>query len=208
MNTYTQRSPSLQHLPDGNRQVGQPAADTARQAVEHASHVAKEDAQRISKAAKDAGQQIADTAKGVGQQVTDRAKEIGQQITDTAKETGQKITATVEDTVTRTKEYVSQNPVPAVLGAVAFGAALGCLMMMRRQKPTFGNRYVDEPLNSAREAIFAILAPVAKRLHEGYDSARDGAGKTLDKVHDFHPSRTVNSWSDQLGRLGSSLKFW
>lgn len=176
--------------------------------MEQATHPVKEGAHRLSEAAKDAGQKIAATAKAVGQEVADRAKDISHQVTETAKETGQKITATVDSSLSRTKEYVRQNPLPAVLGALVFGAAVTGLVMSRRHRPTFGNRYVDEPLNTAREAIFAILAPVAQRINEGYDSARDGAGRAMDQLHDFHPSRNVDSWIGQLRRAGSHLKFW
>ena len=95
-----------------------------------------------------------------------------------------------------------------VVGAVAFGAAIGCMLMMARRQPTFRERYVDERLDSVREAVLAALAPVAQRLHEGFDSARDGAGKAMDRVHRFNPGRTFDSLSGQIGRVGSNFKFW
>lgn len=126
-----------------------------------------------------------------------------------AEDACQMMSAKVEDTVNRTKAYVRQNPVPIVLGALAFGAALGYLIVMtRREEPTLRERFVDEPLHTARNAIYAALAPVAQRLHKEYNSARDGAGKAMDKLHRSQPSRTVDSWSDQIGRVGSNLKFW
>ena len=112
------------------------------------------------------------------------------------------------DTLASSKEYVRQNPVLVVAGALAFGAAIGCMLMMARRQPTFRERYVDEPLDSAREAILAALAPAAQRLHEEYDSARDGAGKAMDRLHRFNPGRTVDSLSTQIGRVGNNLKFW
>jgi hypothetical protein len=82
------------------------------------------------------------------------------------------------------------------------------MLMMARRQPTFRERYVDEPLDAAHKAILAALAPVAHRLHEGYDSARDGAGRAMDRVHRFNPGRTVDSLSEQVARAGSNLKFW
>lgn len=121
----------------------------------------------------------------------------------------QTLSAKVDDTVSRTKAYVRQNPVPVLLGALTFGAALGYLIVMaRREEPTFRERLTSEPLQTAREAIYAVLAPVASRLHEGYDSTRESATKALNKLQGTQPARTVDSWVDQLGRVSSNLKFW
>jgi len=136
-------------------------------------------------------------------------KEAVQHATEAAKEMCHNMSVKVEDTMVRTREYVHQNPVPIILGALALGTALGYLIVMaRREEPTFRERFVDEPFNTTREAIHAALAPIAHRLHEGYDSARDGAGKAMDRMHRYHPGRTIDSWSDQIGRVGSNLKFW
>ena len=165
--------------------------------------------QHATDTAKDAGQRALDTAKGAAQHAVDSAKGAAQHATAATKDMCHEMSVRVEDTMARTRDCLNRNPVPVVLGALAFGAALGYLIVMtRREEPTFRERFVDEPLHTAREAIYAVLAPVAQRLHEGYDAARDGAGKALDQMHDFHPSRSVNSWSGQLRRMGSNLKFW
>ncbi|MCX6865486.1 MAG: hypothetical protein NTV46_04570 [Verrucomicrobia bacterium] len=130
------------------------------------------------------------------------------QLPETAREIARQATDEAEDSLATSKDYVRQNPVLVVAGAIAFGAAIGCLLMMARRQPTFRERYVDEPLDSARDAILAALAPVAQRLHEGFDSARDGAGKAMDRVPHFNPGRAVDSLSGQIGRFGSNLKFW
>jgi hypothetical protein len=112
------------------------------------------------------------------------------------------------DTLATTKEYVRRNPVPVVLGAVAVGAALGYLLVTSRRKPAFRGRFVDEPLIAAREAILGAFGPVAQRVHGGYESAREGAGRAMDRVHGFDPRRAGDSLSEQLGRIGHHLKFW
>ncbi|KAB2638900.1 MAG: hypothetical protein DVB25_06775 [Verrucomicrobia bacterium] len=129
------------------------------------------------------------------------------QLPEVPKEIARQASDVAEDTLTNSKEYVHRNPVLVVAGALAFGAAIGCLLMMARQQPTTRQRYVDEPLDSAHKAIIAALVPVAQRLQEGYDSARDGAGKVMDRAHRFNPGRTIDSLSGQIGRGGSSLKF-
>jgi ElaB/YqjD/DUF883 family membrane-anchored ribosome-binding protein len=147
--------------------------------------------------------------KGYAQHAVDATKDAARHASETAKDISHSVSAKAEESLVRSKEYVRENPVPVVLGTLALGVALGYLIVMaRREEPTFRQRYVDDNLSTARDAIFAVLAPVAQRLHEGYDSARDGAGMAMDKMHDFHPSRAVDSWSGQLRRVGSHLKFW
>jgi hypothetical protein len=50
-------------------------------------------------------------------------------------------------------ERIRQNPVPIVAGAVAFGIAIGYLIVSGRHTPTFQERYVSEPLDQAVETI-------------------------------------------------------
>jgi ElaB/YqjD/DUF883 family membrane-anchored ribosome-binding protein len=179
--------PPVNNLPESLREVAQ-----------HATDVTKEAAQRVTDAVKD-----------VTNRTTDATKEAAQHATNAAKEICQTVSVKAEDTMIRTKEYVRLNPVPVVLGAIAFGAALGYMIMLtRRHEPTFRERFAAEPLDATREAIFAALAPLSQRLHQGYDSARNGADNAMDKLHSYHPSRRVDSWADQIGRVGSNLKFW
>lgn len=152
--------------------------------------------------------ELPEAAREIARRAAEGAKETAQKATDTAKDMYHSAAMKAGDTLTTSKEYVRRNPVPVVLGAIAFGAALGYMLMMARRKPTFSERCVDAPLASVREAILSALTPVAQRVHEEYDSARDGAGKLLDRVHRFSPGRTVDSLSDQIGRVGSNLKFW
>ncbi|MEX1119570.1 MAG: hypothetical protein WEB60_12335, partial [Terrimicrobiaceae bacterium] len=81
------------------------------------------------------------------------------------------------------KQFVRRNPVTDMLGAVAFGLAIGCIILRARKTSTFGERFANDPLESLREAVTTTLAPATQRLHDGYDSARGGVGKILDRVH-------------------------
>ncbi len=137
-------------------------------------------------------------------ELTDAAKRAG----DTAKEYGQTALVKAEEALAISKEYVRRNPVPVFLGAIAVGAALGYMVMMTRRKPTFGERYADEPMAAVREALLGAFAPVAQRVHGGYDSALIGAGKAMDRMHHFGSGRSRNSLSHRFGRIGSNLKFW
>ena len=182
MNTEFHSKPPMNQLPEAAREI-------ARQATE----MAAESAHRASAAVKD---------------VTGAVRDAASDVTGAAKDMYQSAALKAEDTLATSKEYVRQKPLLVVVGAIAFGAAIGCMLMMARRQPAFRERCVDEPLDSAREAILAALAPVAQRLHEGYDSARDGAGKAIDRVHRFNPGRTVDSLAGQIGRVGNNLKFW
>ena len=81
----------------------------------------------------------------------------------------------------------------------ALCAKAGMLIRHDQQFHFVNNGYADF------EAFLGALAPVAQRVHDGYDSARDGAGKMLDRVHGGHAGSSI---SDQIGRIGNNLKFW
>lgn len=146
----------------------------------------------LREAAKEISERAAHTAKDVTGAVEHMAKDVG----NATKEFYHTAALKAEDGFEASKECMRRNPVPIVLGAIAFGAALGYLMVMSRRKPTFVERYAEEPFHAVREAFLGAIAPVTHRVHKGYDSARDGA------------ERSVHSFSDQVGRVGSNLKFW
>ncbi len=210
------------HTKTPMNQLPEPAREIARQATdvtEETAHRATVAVNDVIGAVKDATTDVTDAAKDAFKTLSskveegvERTKEYAQHAVDATKDAGrdmyQSAALKAEDTLASSKEYVRQNPVLVVVGALTFGAAIGCMLMMARRQPTTCQRYVDEPLESAHKAILAALAPVAQRLHEGCDSARDGAGRAMDRVHRFHPGRTVDSLSGQIGRVGSNLKFW
>lgn len=141
-------------------------------------------------------------------QPPEAAKAAANRAADTTKEMYRSAALKARDTLAASTEYVRRNPVPVVFGAFAFGAAIGCLLMMARRKATFSERLADEPLVAVREALLGALAPVVHRVHQGYDSARDGAERAMDRVHRFGPGHAGGSVSDRIGRIGHNLKFW
>jgi ElaB/YqjD/DUF883 family membrane-anchored ribosome-binding protein len=204
MNTDSHSKSSINQLPEAAREIAQRATVGAQNVTSAVEDLVKETYQTmLSKVEEDV-----DSTKGHAQQVTDAIRDTANRATDVAKDIYQSAALKTGDALATSKEYVRRNPVPVVIGAIAFGAALGYLLVMARRKPTFGERYVDEPLVAVREAILGALAPVALRVHEGYDSARDGAEKVLDRVHRSGLGRTANSFSDHVGRIGNNLKFW
>jgi ElaB/YqjD/DUF883 family membrane-anchored ribosome-binding protein len=178
-------------------------SDAAREAASRAADAAKETALRATATAKEASGEVEDMAKDLA----NATREAANRASETAKELYHSAALKAEDTLATSKEYVRRNPVPVVLGAVAFGVAVGYMLMMARRKPTFSERYADEPMGAVREAILGAFAPVGQRVHKGYDSAMDSAGKAIDRVHSFGTGRS-DSFSDQIGRIGNNLKFW
>lgn len=163
---------------------------------------------RFPEAAQEAvrqGRDAAEKANVSAKEVTDAAKEAAKRATDTAKHIYQLSAVKAEETLAISKEYVRRNPVPVFFGAIAVGAALGYMVMMTRRKPTFGERYADEPMAAVREALLGAFAPVTQRVHSGYDSALTGAEKAMDRMHRFGSG---NSFSHRIGRIGNNLKFW
>ena len=129
-------------------------------------------------------------------EVAQRASTAVNQATDAAKTCCDTLSARVDGTVERAQECMNRNPMAIVLGAVAIGVAVGLAMVLTRRGPTLRERFVDDPVQTTRDTLYAAHAPVAQRLHEGYDTA----GKAL--------HRSSDSWSGQLGRVGNNLKFW
>lgn len=148
-----------------------------------------------------------DATRAVGE-VMDAAEDAVNRTSENAKALYESAALKAGDVLEVSKDYARRNPGTVVLGAIAFGAAIGYLLLTPRRKPTFRERYADEPLAAVREAILEALSPVTQRVHQGYDSARSGAGKVMDRVHDAGKGGRGDSLSDQVGRIGSHLKFW
>ncbi len=175
----------------------------------------KEIARRAADAAKDVAREASTFAhdltyevEGIAGDVSDATKGMAKRVTASAKDIYQSAAQKAGDAVVTTREFVGHNPVSVVFGAIALGAAIGVVLFLSRRKPTFSERYVEDPLLAMREAIVGALAPMAHRVHDGYDSARDGAGRAMDQLHHFGPGRSGGSLSDRLGRVGTNLKFW
>jgi ElaB/YqjD/DUF883 family membrane-anchored ribosome-binding protein len=166
---------------------------------------ATEAARNVSRRAGDTAREAAERAGAAAHELTDATKDAAKRVADTAKEFCHLSAVKAEETLAISKDYVRRNPVPVLLGAVAVGAAIGYLVMTSRSKPTFGERYVEEPMLAVRDAILGALAPVTHRVHSGHGSAMDGAGKAM---HRFGTGRAAHSFSDRLGRIGENLRFW
>lgn len=108
-----------------------------------------------------------------------------------------------DDALERGQDYVRANPVPVVLGALAVGVLIG-IAIGHREEPTFRERYVDDPLQNARDALASILSPLASRARSEYSHARSAAVDAGDHVHDGY----LDPVFKRARRAADKLKFW
>jgi len=215
VSTDIHSNPPINQLPEAAREIARKAADAARETAQRATTAAKDVGGAVEDAATDAYQALSskveegvERTKGYAQHAVDATRDAAHRATETAKDMYQSAALSAGDTLATSKDYVRRNPVPVVLGAIAFGAAIGYLIMSTRRKPTFSEQYVEEPLVAVREALLSALAPVSQRVHDGYESARHGVGKAMNRAHRTRSGRAVDMLSDRIGRVGSNLKFW
>jgi len=186
-------TPPMNQLPEAAMEIARKAADGARETAQRAAAIAKD----VTNDVEDLTEDVVDTTRNAARRARGTAKDIYH---SAALKAG--------DTLAASKQYVRRNPVPVVIGAIAIGAAIGYLIMNARRKPTFSKHLVEEPLVAVRGTLRSALAPVSQRVHEGYESARDGMGKTMNRVQRLKPGRAVDLFSKRIGRVGSNLKLW
>ncbi len=215
MSTNIHPNPTIDQLPAATRDLVRQAADVAGQTAHRATAAAKnftgfvEDlSKEVADATKDTYQTLSSEVEEGAGRTAGYAQHAFDATKDAARDIYQSAALKAEDTLKLSTAYMRRNPVPVLLGAIALGASVGYLLMAARRRPSFGERYLDEPLVSVREAILSALAPVAQRVHEGYDSARDGAENAINRVHRLKPRPAVGLLSDQIGRFSRHLKFW
>jgi ElaB/YqjD/DUF883 family membrane-anchored ribosome-binding protein len=81
-----------------------------------------------------------------------------------------------QDIVRQTENYVRANPVPALLGAVAVGFALG--LAVRSLEP----EREAEPLRDALNDLRGMLKPLAKKTRKAYANSSDSVHDVLEQA--------------------------
>lgn len=107
----------------------------------------------------------------------------------------------------RAKELVVKNPIPTVLGALVFGAAVGYLVYSRRESLSLPDRFVRETESFGRR-LSAAPSRLSSLFHDGVDIASARAGKASDFIHDLPTSDVLHNISGSLNRICNRLKFW
>lgn len=59
---------------------------------------------------------------------------------------------------------IRKNPIAAVVGAAFVGAAICYLILENRHQPTFGDRYLSEPLSNAKDSVNDSLGSIFNTL--------------------------------------------
>ncbi len=155
------------------------AIATAREKTNDAMHVARDRATEAYGVARDQTQKALHTAKDKTNQA-----------------------------LTQSGNYVKENPIPTLLGALAVGIVVGVLISRKEEERTFRQRFAEDPVNAARGAVFAALAPIAEKLHDQYDTARSGAQHAVNRINTRQNRRAVDDIFSQARRTASHLKFW
>ncbi len=95
-----------------------------------------------------------------------------------------------QDLVRQTENYVRANPVPALLGAVAVGFAIGLAVR------SIETERQAEPLRDALNDIRSALKPLAKKTRKAYaessDSVREAVETAMERVKDVDVDRYVD----------------
>jgi len=86
-----------------------------------------------------------------------------QEVLDTAK-------VGITNGVCEGKAFVRSNPLLVVLGALAAGVVLGCLVS-HRAKPTRLQRYIDEPLEDLQALARTLGGRAVRQASRGSDAA-------------------------------------
>jgi hypothetical protein len=73
------------------------------------------------------------------------------------------IRSETEKVVARASDLIRKKPLPVVAGAVAFGVALGCLIMAERSHES-GESFVADSVDDARETISNISDSLGRIL--------------------------------------------
>lgn len=104
-----------------------------------------------------------------------------------------------QDLFRQTENYVRANPIPALLGAVAVGFAIG---LISRSLETTRE---PEPIRDALNEIRAMLKPIAKKTRKAYaessDAVRDAVEQAVERAKDLDVDRyadPVSSWWKRL----------
>lgn len=106
-----------------------------------------------------------------------------------------------QDFLREAEDYVRTNPIPALLGAVAVGFALGLVAR------SLESRREPEPIRDALNEIRSMLGPLAKKTRQAYsdssDAVREAVEHAVEAAKDFEMDRCVAPVTGWWKRLWS-----
>ena len=125
----------MNQLPDPAREIARQATDVAEETAGRAAVAPIDVTGAVKYAVKDAYKTLSSKVEEGAERTKEYAQHAVAATKDAARDMYQSAALKAEDTLTTSKEFVRQNPVLVVVGAVAFGAAIGCMLMMARHHP-------------------------------------------------------------------------
>lgn len=132
---------------------------------------------------------------------------------ETPKETVERVTTLATEkchnACDQAKEMIRRNPLPTVLGALAFGAAIGYAIYSRRDC-SVADRLVKESRSFGRQ-LSGAQGKLSGLFHDGLGLAHEGAGRANRFVHDLPADQVLDNVSKTLHRALNRinrLKFW
>lgn len=151
--------------------------------------------------------QAHEVGQSTGENISDTISEsMGQSMANMRSATDQMGTR-ARHTMDRAEASMRKNPLPVILGTVALGIVIGWAAG-RRPEPTTRERYIEEPAIRARDALFGILSPLARRLRDQYGRVRVGVDDTLSPMTEMDAGARMRPFLRRTGRFFQSLRFW
>lgn len=135
-------------------------------------------------------------------------QEMPAQVEEKVRAAGAECRSHCNSSCQRAKDLIVRNPVPTVLGALVFGAAVGYLIYSRREEETTISNRIARDVDTLRSRLSNAPGRISSLFHDGMDRAATGAEKASEYIHDLPTRDVLNSISNSLNRIGSRLKFW
>jgi ElaB/YqjD/DUF883 family membrane-anchored ribosome-binding protein len=98
-----------------------------------------------------------------------------------------------------TRHHIASGIATAFVGGLLLG------LLLRRERPSFQKRYVEEPLSHAQDLALALAAPLAMALRDRYNTARSAATHAADRISDLDFDSELMKGAR---KWGNKLKFW
>lgn len=99
--------------------------------------------------------------------------------------------------------FLRENPVPAVLGALAVGFVIGLLVRAFEPKDSYDE--LRDRVEAAEDSLRSVLEPLAKRTKKGYKKAAGAVRDALEEAVDAAKKVDVEEYTDPVGNWFKGL---
>ena len=106
-------------------------------------------------------------------------------------------------TLRQAGSYVRENPVPTIIGAVAFGFAIG--LIVRSIESEKRSDHLRDTLEDAEDYLRSVLVPLVKKSKRTYsksaEAVRDAVADAVDRARDIDVDDYTDPVANWWGRL-------